>query len=387
MSEYQCFEFRAIDLPLDEQAQRALRDISSRATITATSFTNTYNWGDLKADPARMLARWFDALLHVTNWGTRWLAFRVPRSALSADALTAYEEGLFSSRREGEHLCLHFLLEDEDPGDWIDGDECLGSLLPLREALGAGDLRSLYLAWLVDVQRGGVEEEDVEPPVPPGLKELDGAHRGFVEFMQVDQDLLAVAAEASAPLAPVGPSAAATRAWLASLDVTQKDEWLVRVLEGDGARLRWELRKRLRDELDDGAGRKQEPRTAGSLVERARELADQRLRRAKQERAERLRREAERRATARRRHLEKLAGREPELWTQIDDLIATLKPRAYDEAAALLTDLRDLAERSGDRATWDARLAALRAQHARKSSLLRRLDRVLTPASAPRRGR
>jgi hypothetical protein len=387
VSEYQYFEFRAIDRPLDEQAQRDLHGISSRASITATSFTNTYNWGDLRADPARMLARWFDALLHVTNWGTRWLAFRVPCSALSADVLMAYEEELFSSRREGEHLCLHFLLEDEDPGNWIDGDQCLSSLLPLREALGAGDLRSLYLAWLVDVQRGGVEEEDVEPPVPPGLRELDGAHRSFVEFMQVDRDLLAVAAEASDPLAPVGPSAAATRAWLGSLDVAQKDRWLVRVLEGDGARLRWELRKRLRDGLDDGAGREQEPRTAGSLVERGRELADQRMRQAKLERAERQRREAERRAAARQRHLDELAGREPELWTQVDELIATLKPKAYDEAVALVTDLRDLAERSGDRVSWDTRLASLRTQHARKSSLLRRLDRVLTPASAHRRGR
>ncbi len=45
MSEYQYYEFQAIDQPLDERAQRDLRDISSRATITATSFTNTYSWG------------------------------------------------------------------------------------------------------------------------------------------------------------------------------------------------------------------------------------------------------------------------------------------------------------------------------------------------------
>jgi len=51
VSEYQYFEFRAIDEPLDPCAQRDLRGISSRANITATSFTNSYSWGNLKADP------------------------------------------------------------------------------------------------------------------------------------------------------------------------------------------------------------------------------------------------------------------------------------------------------------------------------------------------
>ena len=51
MSEYQYYEFQAIDRPLDHAAQQALRKISSRARITSTSFTNHYEWGDLKGDP------------------------------------------------------------------------------------------------------------------------------------------------------------------------------------------------------------------------------------------------------------------------------------------------------------------------------------------------
>ena len=42
MSEYQYYEFRAIDRPLDAAAQASLRALSSRARITAMSFTNTY---------------------------------------------------------------------------------------------------------------------------------------------------------------------------------------------------------------------------------------------------------------------------------------------------------------------------------------------------------
>jgi ABC-type transporter lipoprotein component MlaA len=40
MSEYQYYEFLAVDHPLDERQQAEVRALSSRARITATSFTN-----------------------------------------------------------------------------------------------------------------------------------------------------------------------------------------------------------------------------------------------------------------------------------------------------------------------------------------------------------
>ena len=48
MSEYQYYQFQAIDRPLDERAMTALRAITSRATITPTSLVNVYHWGDFK---------------------------------------------------------------------------------------------------------------------------------------------------------------------------------------------------------------------------------------------------------------------------------------------------------------------------------------------------
>ena len=43
MSEYQYYEFRAIDRPLNNQQMRELRAYSSRAEITSTTFTVEYN--------------------------------------------------------------------------------------------------------------------------------------------------------------------------------------------------------------------------------------------------------------------------------------------------------------------------------------------------------
>lgn len=72
--------------------------------------------------------------------------------------------------------------------------------------------------------------------------------------------------------------------------------------------------------------------------------------------------------------MDNLAVDQPAAWRQIDKLITTKKPREYDTAVQLLVDLRDLAERDGDTATFQQQLAKLRAVHARKPSLLERLD-------------
>ena len=50
VSEYQYYEFRAIDRPLDDCGLRALWSLSTRTEITQTSFVNTYDWGDFKGD-------------------------------------------------------------------------------------------------------------------------------------------------------------------------------------------------------------------------------------------------------------------------------------------------------------------------------------------------
>jgi hypothetical protein len=70
MSEYQYYEFQAIDRPLTEQEMRALRSYSTRATITPTLFTNHYEWGSFKGDPATWVEKYFDAF-SISPTGTR----------------------------------------------------------------------------------------------------------------------------------------------------------------------------------------------------------------------------------------------------------------------------------------------------------------------------
>ncbi len=53
MSSYQYYEFLAVDRPLAERQQAEVRALSTRARITATSFTNEYHWGDFGATRTR----------------------------------------------------------------------------------------------------------------------------------------------------------------------------------------------------------------------------------------------------------------------------------------------------------------------------------------------
>ncbi len=44
MSEYQYYEFGAIDRPLTSEQMSCLRALSTRTTITPTRFCNFYTW-------------------------------------------------------------------------------------------------------------------------------------------------------------------------------------------------------------------------------------------------------------------------------------------------------------------------------------------------------
>jgi len=76
------------------------------------------------------------------------------------------------------------------------------------------------------------------------------------------------------------------------------------------------------------------------------------------------------------RHLDKIAGRESELWNEVENLISTKQPKSYDCAVKLLVDLRDLAARKGKADEFRARIDAICTAHARKPSLIERLRKA-----------
>ncbi len=174
MSEYQYYEFQAIDKPLTKAQQDKVRSLSSRAEVDARSARFVYNYGDFRGDEEALMWDYYDAMLYMANWGSRHLRLRFPLAEMDVEALSEYTVGdtITVSSRNGK-LLLELIFHEVDQGAWLEGEGWLPSLLELREDIRRGDLRMLYLAWLKAFhEEDGPTHDDIEPPVPAGLGEF-----------------------------------------------------------------------------------------------------------------------------------------------------------------------------------------------------------------------
>lgn len=114
MSEYQYYEFQAIDRPLTAKEMSTLRSYSTRARITPTSFVNDHSWGDFKGDEDAWMNEYFDAFLSIANWGTHVLKLRLPGRLLDVAIARAYCGGDSAVVREtAGKIILSFVSEGE----------------------------------------------------------------------------------------------------------------------------------------------------------------------------------------------------------------------------------------------------------------------------------
>ena len=375
MSEYQYYEFLALDRPLTTEQRAELRSISSRAEITATRFVNEYQWGDLKGDPRQMVERYFDAFLYRANWGTRQVMFRLPHGVLDPEAAGQYCGTDTASLIETDsHLILNLYVDHEEGDDyWDEPGGQLAAMVQARSELAAGDLRLLYLAWLLALQSDEVDDEDTEPPVPAGLGSLSAGLRAIVDFFEIDEDLIAVAAAPSPAIEEPGGLAE----WVASLPAEEKDELLARTAAGEGGQVQALLLRRFR--AASGSPPATPGRTAAELWEAAADRKDARVKAMEQRRREEEVRKAAAQAADKAKRLDQLATRTEAAWEKAAEWIETRRPGDYDLAVSLLRDLQALAEREGSSDAFSKRFGELRARHARKPSLQERFDRAGLP--------
>ncbi|WP_392958116.1 hypothetical protein [Streptomyces sp. LN245] len=382
MSEYQHYQFEA-DAPLTDGQLAQVRALTTRASLTRHSFVNTYSWGDFKGNPQLLVETHYDAHLYFANWGTRRLILRWPATVLPLETAQTYCAGASANSWQSNGYVLIAL--ESDPDDDVedfdvlfdfeeDGDrdeQWLPSITRARQQVAEGDLRLLYLAWLLRAHNGELDDDDLEPVVPPGLADLPEPLADLATFLRIDEDLIAAAAR-HAPSPTPRPALAAHRAWTATLDTQEKDTVLAQLIHDGDPHLLAGLRRRFLDSQPAG-GPAPAPRTVAELC--AAVPAQKTLRIAREEQ-----REAEERDRAVRQALEAQDRRltdlqhDPETaWHRVAELLSQRGTRHYPEIVRLLGDLAALADRDATTGAFAERYARFIATHRTKKALMREL--------------
>ena len=201
MSEYQYYEFRKIQSSLSDEAMQEMYDFSSRAEVSRTSASFTYNYGDFPVDPIEVLTQYFDALFYTASWGSRRLAFRFPISGINYEAFRRFGFGeTIDIKLQDANLIVDLFFQDESLCDWVDGEGTLDRVIGLYDDLLDEDYRSLFLSWLqAAFLEHGWDPNVALPPVPPGLREFSERHRALIDLFGIDSDLVSAAASFSDP--------------------------------------------------------------------------------------------------------------------------------------------------------------------------------------------
>lgn len=374
MSEYQYYEFLAIDRPLTRREMDHLRNISTRAQITPVSFVNEYNWGGLKANPRDFMRDFFDAHVFLANWGDAIFMVRLPKEAIDQKILKTF---CTSPHLEFEKFPDHWLLtwtlgetEDYDRFGFVEGPGWMTCMAPVREELLRGDFRSLYLGWLRAVTTEETDPDDLEPLVINWLGELTAAQQALAEFLEVDRDLLAGAGSGSQAVQPAAADEATRNRWLEELPRTEVMEYLRQMLAGQGASAERALKRAYAAwQAKTVPSGQNAPRTVAELWRLADKAKSLRL----VEEA-RTRRQADAEHKKQRdARLAKLSGDFSQGWKTAHDEAKKGHAHAYDVACRQLVDLRDAYSQYASPEAFQKQFQRFMSEHLRRRSLVERL--------------
>lgn len=369
MSEYQFYEFKSIDKPLSKEDKNQIGTWSSRTNPTNTGAIFTYSYGDFPKDEISVVEKYFDAMFYISNWGTVRLIFKFPKEIFEVDRIKQYciEDGLKMIEKSNCFI-LELSFSEEEGGRWIDGEGWLASLVSLREDIMNGDYRSLYLIWLknsiaaIENEWDNSDENQLEPPVPIELSELNGALHDFIEIFDIDKDYIVAAIENSPSL--IDEKTTGTECYIEKLSESEKHEFLVRLLNNE-ALLSAKLRNRLKELSGPNHSIVQESnrRSVGELAKRVEGIRQERKIKKKKEKEE-----------AYLQKMNDLKLHQNDYWTKVYQLIADKNSKAYDEAIKVLKDLKELSIHQGSYPDYCNKIDLIKNKYSRLSGLTSRIS-------------
>jgi len=375
MSEYQYYEFVAVDGPISDEGLRYAEGCSSRADVSRVHWRNVYNFGDFGGSVERLLQH-YDAHFYIANWGTVRFAVALPEGVLDRDAAEPYVRGheqyddTLTIKSNGARTIVCWERNEEGGWGWTEGQGLISRLVGIREELMRGDYRALFLGWLADFRpdewRDPRDSAVLVPPIPAGLDCLTPALQTLLEQFPVDCDALAVAAgQAQGTMPDRIPISDA----LGKLPVSDVRALLARVADGDGTRVMSELNRLTYPHIATSAG---ETLTCVEFAAKAITVREARL----EKEAKVVAAEKRRAAKARKLHLESVMKRSDTIWAGLDPLMEEKAASAYDNVAGQLKELRDAYKQADKASAFQDRLEVFRERYSRRPAMMRRIKEL-----------
>jgi hypothetical protein len=375
MSEYQYYEFAAIDGPISDEGLRYAQGCSSRANVSRVRWQNTYTFGDFHGSVDTLL-KYYDAHFYIANWGTVRLGLAFPKGAIAPEVIQPYLRGgeryeeTLSFKEIGSRCIVWWERNEEGGWGWTEGEGLIDQLIGVREELMRGDYRALFLGWLAGFDPEEWQEPEdgavVMPTIPAGLDHLSPTLEALIKHFPVDRDALAVAAGLSQAGKPDRIPIAAV---LEKLSVSEMRALLARVAEGGGSGVMAELNRLTYPRVQIPASQ------AMICVDfAANAIETRKIRHTKEAKAAAAKQQRE--AELRKQHLASIMQRADTLWSGLDPLMDQKIASAYGQAAAQLQELRDAYAQAGDIGGFQQKLTAFRLRYSNRPAMLRRIEKL-----------
>jgi hypothetical protein len=374
MGEYQFYQFKTVNRSLSKTAQADVDTWSSRGEVSSTTATFTYSYSSFRQNPEQCLLKHFDIYLHFGSYGTRHIMFKFPKKLVDLKMLKQYEYA-----RGERHLLVRVVGDDvlvdmeenlEDSEETYGYESTLGNIKSLWNAILQGDYRCLYVLWLhfaslnagvnadLDEDEYDAEEDDDDingtemPPVPAGLQQIDGSLTEFMSFWEISDDMI----EAAAQLSPVKVApeydfqTAITR-----LSDAEKSNYLLRLAQ-DEPTVKNELIKHLKSLSGNLTQTRIMPQmTIQDILDLETNVRQARVK------AEKAAADAKRRA-----ELEQMVPKEAQMWSRVQTELDLKRASGYDNAVAMLVDLKALNAMLGKSDLFNTKMQAIRTTYTSK---------------------
>lgn len=374
MSEFQYYEFYAIDKELTRQEREQVDKLSSRFSPTSRRAIFTYSYSDFRHNEESVLLKYFDFFLYLSNWGTKRVMYKFPQEIVNYDEIKQYKSSFENEYvdngiliyKKSKFVIVDINLSKEEGDFWVEEENNWSAdLMGLRQNILDGDYRALFIIWLhiknleYDYETIDLDTKISKQLIPDNLNQLNSNLNRLIEFYEVNKDWITGAAKYSAKSSTKSKN---YNQQIKNLPVDKKDEYLLRILEGE-----LNLNIKLKKELDKIGGKQQKQSTEKITL---RQLLNS-INDAEDKRRQIEKKEEEVRQLNRLKDIEK---NKSAILKEIKHHVERGTGKSYDEALERIIRLRDLAKHKNEELKFNRWINKLKKEIMKKPAMIRRIE-------------